>query len=336
MTILFAMDQDIDFNHIYKGWNSNKKTIFWIAIYFAIYSSIQLNIILAGYCSWLLIINFIHNNNKLNTKKFLINNRIYLIIITLWATSVFFDANGARANMLQKSSNSNQFFMQPITSVLSMMMDLASNINKMMLLTFFILVIYTLIKRKKIIQANRSTIIEYMYLIILTCIYLTLLYAKTGGTYSSRPDAIWALISYFLVSLSVCFSIFIEYCRKFSIAIPALLLMFIVAINQNRSYSNGVYGYDYATYVRIDDYIIEQIVQADLAGENSVEVKVPDEHNDSNWPHPYNMAQWLQNTLYSHKIIRRRIKIIIIPSEEVNKLFYYDTNSMEQFTDLEG
>ena len=60
-----------------------------------------------------------------------------------------------------------------------------------------------------------------------------------------------------------------------------------------------MYGRDYETCKNIDDFIINQIIVADQKGLSSVEVKVPDEHTESNWPHPYNMANWLQNTSYN-------------------------------------
>ena len=82
--------------------------------------------------------------------------------------------------------------------------------------------------------------------------------------------------------------------------------------------------------------IIKQVIDGDLSGKEVVEVHVPNEHSDSNWPHPYNMSDWLQNTLYAHKVIRRRMKIIVVPDNSVNELFYYDISDMEKFIDLES
>lgn len=116
---------------------------------------------------------------------------------------------------------------------------------------------------------------------------------------------------------------------------PLILVMVsLTAANQNYRYMYG--GRDYETCKAIDEYIIGQIVAADEAGLDIVEVKVPKENNETNWPHPYNMAGWLQNTLYSHHIIKTRIKIVFVPDDSVNDMFYtYDRTKMEPFIDFE-
>ena len=88
----------------------------------------------------------------------------------------------------------------------------------------------------------------------------------------------------------------------------------------------------------MDNYIINQVRKADLEGKAVVKVKVPlDQENaspdvsTSNWPHSYDMATWMQNTLYSHRIIRSRIKIIFEPDKKVNKKFYENKNQQPFF-----
>ena len=68
--------------------------------------------------------------------------------------------------------------------------------------------------------------------------------------------------------------------------------------------------------------------KADNEGEKSVIVKVPYNKGvvkatepTSNWPQPYYTSTWLQNTLYSHNIIRARIKITFKPDRSVNRKF---------------
>ncbi len=339
MTMLFIMDQSTDFKVVYKKWTCNEKSLFWVGVYFAVFSSIQLNIILAGYCSWIIVRDFALLIIKKNSfKEFIQSKVIHLFIIIMWFISLIYDANGMRAQMLQKSTDSVSFFSQPLSDVFLQSKALFSNFNVILLLFLLIMLtfIFVSIKQHRINISEINAIAGYVYLILITFIYLMLIYAKTGGIYSSRPDAMWAIISYYLVFLSICFNIFINAFRKFNVSILLLILTFFFAINQNRAFANGSYGYDYVTYKKIDNYIIKQVIDGDLSGKEVVEVHVPNEHSDSNWPHPYNMSDWLQNTLYAHKVIRRRMKIIVVPDNSVNELFYYDISDMEKFIDLES
>ena len=150
------------------------------------------------------------------------------------------------------------------------------------------------------------------------------------------PYGTWALLCEGLILCNVSLAIIASKLDFIKPVIPlVLVLMFVLVINQN--FRRDIADLDYSTRKELDEFIIDQIISADKQGFDSVEVRVPDEHSDTNWPHPYNMANWMQNTLYAHRLIKKRITITFIPDESVNEMFYtYDRDNMEPFSDLEA
>ncbi len=335
-SIVLWMAQMPDFMESYLRLSSYKKGMFILGVYFAIFSSIQLSIILAGYCSWIIIkkgIGQILETHKFSFAWIVKEMWLYFVIEILWFISLLFESQGRRAGML----NSDTFFPdKAIVQTLNQLMQLAKQVNRFFLVTMmlvFLVTLFVLCREKN--RDIQCQCIGHLYLICLTTLYLVLLYAKTGGAYAVRPDATWAILFYVLLLFQVCIAILMARFQSVRCLMPLILVMVsLTAANQNYRYMYG--GRDYETCKAIDEYIIGQIVAADEAGLDIVEVKVPKENNETNWPHPYNMAGWLQNTLYSHHIIKTRIKIVFVPDDSVNDMFYtYDRTKMEPFIDFE-
>ena len=199
-------------------------------------------------------------------------------------------------------------------------------------------------QRLKINNFNKSSSISLLNIILLclvsSILYLIVVYIKAGSQYVARPDAMWPVIFFTLFAFNISFIFLANYIKLIKIMIPLLLtLSALIAFNFNyhQIYTTNV-PYSAETAKSVDNYIINQVRKADLEGKAVVKVKVPlDQENaspdvsTSNWPHSYDMATWMQNTLYSHRIIRSRIKIIFEPDKKVNKKFYENKNQQPFF-----
>lgn len=76
-------------------------------VYFAIFSSIQLSIILAGYCSWIIIkkgIGQILETHKFSFAWIVKEMWLYFVIEILWFISLLFESQGRRAGMLNSDT----------------------------------------------------------------------------------------------------------------------------------------------------------------------------------------------------------------------------------------
>ncbi|MQB65388.1 hypothetical protein [Limosilactobacillus reuteri] len=327
--------------HLYKG-------MFIVAIYFAIFSSPQLSIILASYCLTM-IINIIVKQH--GVKEIIRTSKIYFVICFLWLISILFDLHGRRAAGVS-SVNGGSFKSRLMATLLSLN-NLIKELDTKVLLLFILMIIAALAivivgKRKNHADRIIETFIHQVGILIvclvITIVYLICAYLKAGAGYAGRIDAMWAVIFFFLAITSISFSYLLKNYKEIKIFTP-LILILMALISFNFDYlpiQPNVGQYSATTVKIVDNYIIDQIVRADREGKSEVAVKVPlgegkvtPKDQTSNWPHAFYMAKWLQNTLYSHGIIRTRIRITIKPDDQVNKKLYENKNNQQEFTPLE-
>lgn len=341
-TMILIMAKYDNFTGEFKKWNYYKKGMFLVGIYFSIFSSIQLSIILAGYCSWIIIRNLYRNFNKRENKNIIQiikeTGLLYFIIELLWLISLLFEQSGNRAAVI---SRERWIVKQNVVEVAKNFLSLYKQTNKIFMAMVFFLIVILLVemikKRKALIKNNIFALfIENIYIFTITFVYLFILYMKAGANYANRPDATWAIIFYIVLYSNIYLIVASDYIVHLKMIIPLIIILLcIMTINMNYRFEQSVF--DFNTAKSIDETIINQILEADKAGKSYVEVQVPEyKNNESNWPQPYNMAIWMQNTLYSHNIIKNRMKIIFVKNAEMYKKFYNtnETNN-ESYYDFE-
>lgn len=336
-SVIMYIEQKSNFNDYFNNQSNLYQGIFLLILYFTIFSNTQLTIIIATYAFFKLVIATFEMKNS-DTLKVSINTLkklwIYLLILGAWLLSIIFDLNGGRA---KEVSNNNS---DALGATIDQFKNLLNHQNKYYLVLSLVAIIFSLIFNYKKIS-NR----EFYKLIILSIcselfsfIYLILAYSKAGSFYAYRPDAMWPIVFYFVFITSLSVASLVRNIKIVSVAMPLVLVLGLIIIcNYNfLPLPASNINHSYSTAKSIDNYIINQVVRADKSGKSKVTVKVPvDNKNNRNWPHSYDMPIWLQNTLYSHGLIRTRIKIIFKPSNSVNKRFFENTKDEQPFVPLE-
>lgn len=301
-------------------------------IYFAMFSSIQLNVILASYAIIKLMFSFKKDNGWHGFKQ----NWPFVFIIIAWIVSLIFDSHGRRATVV--SSHGNRSLLVSLGDVINQYMVMMHQTNHLFFI-ICILIIFgalctVLIQWWKGKQIEISDYLITIALSLMTLCYSTLLYTKAPATYASRPDAMWALVFLGLFLTVQGLAVLLNEFNKTTILIPSVIvLMALISFNFNNGY---VYkdSNDAFTSYKLDNYIINKIVSAEHRGKSSVKVKVPKDNKNGNWPHPFNEAQWMQNTLYAHRMIRHRIYVEFVPDQKLNK-HLYPQGDTQPFNNLE-
>lgn len=303
-----------------------------VTIYFAMFSSIQMNIILASYSIATLLFNHLKKENITLQIKQLINEWPFILIILFWLTSLIFDVNGGRAANVSQ----NIGLINAIKAVLIQYRVMIQYTNKFFLIVCLLFIGFAFVIFCQSIHSDKAkSYFKILLASILTVAFFTLLYTKAPVTYASRPDAMWAVIFFgLLLTIQGLALLLIKY-QVCVIFMPlSLIIMSLISFNLN-------YGYvfkdnsDAFTSYKVGNHIVNTIVTAEHNGKSVVKVKVPKSINNDNWPHPLNQAQWMQNTLYAHGLIRHRIKVIFVPDRHLNKQMYPQGES-EPFNDLEA
>lgn len=346
-SMVMYMERFDNFYLEFKTMSNIKKGIFILCLYFTLFSSTQATIIIATYSFFKIIQIFVQERWKL-TLDYLKKVSPYLVILFIWIVTVIFDLNGQRSKSVQGANRGT--FADEISATLRQFNSFLKIQNTKVVYAFGVVIVFAIICCIVIAKHNTnnsnlfiSSLLNSIFGIVVASMYLVIAYSKAGSQYAARPDAMWPIIFFFLFATNISFIYLIN---NFSFLKP-FLPIFIVLISlisfsfnyQQVPATNAPYSAK--TAKRVDNYIISQIIRADEEGKSKVVVKVPLDSTDanprvsaSNWPHSYDMAIWLQNTLYSHKIIRTRFKIEFKPDNSVNKRFY-ESRNQQPFAPLE-
>ena len=176
-----------------------KKGLLVIGIYFSMFSSIQLNIILAVYAAVKILEYIFYVSKSLRsvlTKEFIRNNSWYLGVLATWCVTLLFEFNGGRAKVVSGES----FWTQGFGVTLQNMGLLAKKVNPifgaMVLAVLVIAIILSELgasKKNSFDIAIRNALRRILLIGSIMFIYLLLLYTKLGGGYASGTDCMWSI-----------------------------------------------------------------------------------------------------------------------------------------------
>lgn len=347
-TIIMYMEQSSDFFNHFMKLSNLKKGLFILALYFALFSNTQLTIIIASYSFFKLVQVLVNKKWKINI-QFFKTASIYLAILIVWLGTVFFDLNGQRSKNVQ-GMQSSSFSVNLIATVKQFEKFLSIQNIKIVYLYIAVIILafvyWIYISNRNIEQRVKTfigTTINGIFCLLCSVSYLIIAYSKAGSQYAVRPDAMWAVVFFFLFIANISFIylvVNINFVKPMLPLLMVLLSLISFSFNYHQVPADNA-PYAAATARNVDNYIISQIKKADKEGKDKVTVKVPlDSANAvlklpaANFPHSYDMATWLQNALYSHRIIRSRIHVVFKPDKAVNNRFYEDRNQ-QPFTPLE-
>lgn len=331
-TLVIDMLKYRDFGEEFNEFNNPKKGIFLLLLYFALFSNSQFNIILATCVFCLLVKSLYKNKNNILSLNYFKKIWIYVLVLFTWLLTVIFDLNGGRAGSL--NGTSDEPLLKKVPVLLNQFKGLLGSFNR--IFSFFILLtvgialggaIYSLFRKNenKVDRLFSDLIFIDAISLILSLLYLLLAYVKAIPRYSSRPDAMWPVIFYFLFMFGLAVAFLISKFNVLKILSPLVIIMScIITFNFScppiPSISGLTPNMTASTAKKIDYYIINQIIKADKAGKSRVTVKVSQGSlTDNNWPQAYYMAGALSQSLYAHHIINHRIAVEFKPSLKVNQ-----------------
>ena len=294
---------------------------FWFLLtYLAIYSNLFHSCILAVCVGVKLI--FDANQLKKGLKDFWEKHIYEIVTIFLWLISLIFEGTGARA------SASGGFGAASVFNVAIGLIKKVIHMNKFSLVLVFVINLVSfvlLIKERK--REGRGIIRFYGMSItseVLLTVFLILLCSAVNSSYIDRSDAIFGFTFWILFITAMSLGYLMTISDKIWVIMPIIGYIFICnVLNAGRIYKNSnEMGMYYKKCIEVDNYIIEQALEADEEGLDKVTIKVPVGVDSVNWPHALDMGGRFANTLYQHGIISRYMDITIEPDQDVNEMFH--------------
>lgn len=307
-----------------------KNSVVLIGIYLSIFSNVFHSIILVTYIFVELLFEFIKGKNDkvlsfANLKNFIKENAGWSFVIVIWLISLLFEANGGRATQIGHS-----ILDLPILQTLTALGNLLKQVSKAFVVilivgVFAALVIYVKTKSKTISDDIYKIItLKSLLCLLISLVYVILISAKASPGYIGNTHVAFSFLFYLFLILFIAVAYIFKKYPRAVIVLP--LICFIVTIqtlNTDKHFRESNMR-NIASYkcVLVDNYLIEQIVEADKNGKKEMVLIVPKGNNRNNWPHPNYMGGNISRTLYAHGIISQDMKITIQPDENLNTKFH--------------
>ena len=301
--------------------------LFYVAIYFAIFSNLVDSIILTVYAGSMLICNFVKQAKcKFNWKKCMKSNRIYFLIIVFWGISAVFELSGGRAALAAADTTP---FLEKILAVLKGTVVVFSWMHKMFILLAGALVLGAFAlwiaekEKKELEDSFLKQVLFWGLMIFVTIIYTVVICAKVSVGNIYRSEYLFALFFFVLVALMFCLAYILRKKPKAVVLLPLGLCILSTYINTNlHTFKESNYlNVSGKLCMQMSKDLVNEMIEADKAGKTDIELKVSLSGQDANWPQSYAMGDSMAITLYKHGIVSRMLDVTIVPSEEYNNRY---------------
>ena len=290
-----------------------------LAAYLAVFSNLFESVILAAYCGLDFLFALIRDR-KTDRRAFLRAQAFNLAVLLLWALSVFMEGGGERA----ESANTLPFFYSAGLCLRALILQ-ATVMNRVFLLlaalSLAVGVYLAVTERKEKDGAFSPLFLRFVLLTVLCAVFEILLCAKVQITYIGRCDALFVVYAAFLALLTLSLGALVRKKERLIAALPLLLvLVFSLTSTGLRTFmeSNDLYA-PARVCTALGNDLVDQIVEADRAGETEVAVFVVDSGSEDNWPQTLYMGPRVAASLFKHGLTEKLMTVRIVPDRAVNE-----------------
>ncbi len=333
-----------DGHTVLKKQNYAVIAIVLFAVYLAVFSDLFQTIILISFVSYRILLCFIKQIRKTKKQIFLNlyttfrNTLLYCCTVVLWLISLVFEYNGGRSDMV-----TNAKWQSSVTDALKMFCNFFINsLSKLFIISFIgvfiIAIVIVLLKRKKHTPFDKTCfryLLCFVYCFLLTAIFEILVSSRISPLYLCRADVMFGCVLYLILMFIITLVYVLQNVKILTAFLPLYLyivLSFCVFFSHNYFIATSSYIH-YQSCKEIDEYIVEQIVDADRKALHAVTVRVPRFNIETNYPIntvPYECTTFsfgyiVSDTLYKCDVIHRPIVVTIQPDESLNKKFHLDS-----------
>lgn len=248
--------------------------------------------------------------------------------LVLWIVSLIFEYNGGRANS-QLTPEGFDLLGTLNNLIYVIRYKMRRGLLIFILALLFVSFVLMIIKHKKeYYKKNYSLIIVCCFCVVFTSLFIVLLCSKVGKQTIQRSDVLICIYFYVFLFVSVLLCTFFN--KKIIGAFLPIIIIIICSytftgtrtfMESNKFMDPSTYTIESSRCIRIDYYLINQIVEAEKMGSDYVQVHVPVFDNSYNWPIGELGIKSMSKALYNHHIINRKITVDVVLDPEVNKSY---------------
>ena len=293
----------------FSNQSKRHKTLIAIWTYFAIFSSLYTNVIIAVYIGVELLVSLIDKirSHQFKSNKYCLQYKNSIIILIIWLISLAIEVTGGRST--GRESNYLQGFFDAFTNIWTWF----ALFNPLFLVLSAIIIVLWI----KNVKNKNVTFVKYFLSLVLTSLYLILLSSVVDSSYVTRIDVIFAADFWLLLILMLFLIEILPTLKKERILIAGLTSLSIIGtIYSSVSCKEINYiNIEYKQCEALTDDIINQFKTAEGNGETEIDLLVPKFDNEINWPYGLWQADDFSKAMYRHRITHDKITVRqMIPS----------------------
>lgn len=333
-SVVFILESKDNIEEFFKSKRVIRIGLLLIMIYFALFSNLYSNIILATYSSAKILLSFF--SRKQNVGSFLRNNGLYFFMILLWAVCLLFEYQGGRANSLMQGSTVTELILGNASIGIESFLIRLKTLNLTCILVFVFAFAGAIIHIKKNRKSMKKTSVEAAFLqvsgiaikcMVATVVYLYLLCLVAKPTYYQESFVWVAFIPWLFIITVFSLSYLQRKYRKARFLTPLVVcIILIVCVRHIGTLEESTaHNLPPKTCIALNRYVMDQIFAADENGQTEVRLILPvtNRGNKVTFSAPAH-GERVVKTMYRHHLIRRRMEVNVEYSYEINELFQLD------------
>lgn len=313
-----------DCREMKKAEAPEKMSVFLLATYFAVFSNLPSSVILAIYAGVRMLADLIRSWKKVSCKAYLKDHWMHAAILFAWLLSVVFELTGGRA---QDDMGYRLSLLQGLKETAYRFLLVLKNSNEAFVLFAAAVMVLTLVvflcSRRKPEKGLLWLVGEIMLCTVIMLAAVILLCTKVDITYVARSEYLFGLYFYGFLLLLIALLFVLTRQPKLWAVLPLLLCILASYVNTDGMtfLNSNLQGCEANVCKAIDEEIIDQIMAASLAGQETVTIYVPVTSSPENWPHASFVGDRIANTLYKHGLLNGPIRVEVEPSLEMNRKY---------------
>lgn len=305
----------------YENENLTAKSFLVLMIYFAVFSNLFGNCVLAIYAGLRVLENlWAYRKENKGFLRFAKQNSVYLLVLVLWCVSAFFELNGGRASGF---FNHNQSFIARVKQTVWLLLDVIERMDDAVFYSCIFAtaagILLLIFSRRKCEEDRKygAMLIRYGVAAVLTAVYLVPLCAIININYIERMEVILGIMVYVFLVVFSSIAYVLKRCPKAELVLPLIIcIMALPVIGNVHSFDLTNRGNTTEQALAVSRDLLEQVLSADELGLKKVEVNVPKKSSKSNWPYPLNMGGNMLIALKQHGMIKNVTEIQIVPDSD--------------------
>lgn len=309
--------------------NATYTGLFYLALYFTIFSNLVDSGILAAYAGSCLLLSLLKQIKKFQLKSYVKENTVWLVTLLMWLVSAIYELSGGRASEVSGFSPLKQ-----LRSSIYCLKDAISTCSPVFWACSFTIILLAavqfLLTRQK--GEDEKTLFHHFLTLLVggaaLSVYTVMLCSTTWAGHLYRSEYLFPLFFYGFLLVFLALGYLLKKQSAAAFLLPFLLVVLISDINTSGHTFLNSHPTDYptATCADISRDIVNQYLEADAAGLYETTIYVPmhvlNPETEDNWPHSLFLMPRIGSALYEQGILSRPISATFVADASVNERFH--------------